>query len=66
MLFFVDNIYRYTLAGTEVSSRCWAACPRRGLPADAGAEEMGRLQRAHHLHQGRHSITSIQAVYAGR
>ena len=25
VLFFVDNIYRYTLAGTEVS-RCWAAC----------------------------------------
>ena len=26
ILFFVDNIYRFTLAGTEVSSRCSAAC----------------------------------------
>ena len=61
VLFFVDNIYRYTLAGTEVS----ALLGRR--PAAVGyqptlAEEMGVLQeRITSTKTG--SITSIQAVY---
>ena len=61
MLFFVDNIYRYTLAGTEVSG----AAGR--MPSAVGyqptlAEEMGRLQeRITSTKVG--SITSIQAVY---
>ena len=43
MLFFVDNIYRYTLAGTEVSALLGR------MPSAVGyqptlAEEMGRLQ----------------------
>ena len=61
MLFFVDNIYRYTLAGTEVSALLGR------MPSAVGyqptlAEEMGRLQeRITSTKVG--SITSIQAVY---
>ncbi len=36
VLFFVDNIYRYTLAGTEVSALLGRMPLGRGLPADAG------------------------------
>lgn len=61
VLFFVDNIYRYTLAGTEVSALLGR------MPSAVGyqptlAEEMGRLQeRITSTKNG--SITSIQAVY---
>jgi F-type H+/Na+-transporting ATPase subunit beta len=61
VLFFVDNIYRYTLAGTEVSALLGR------MPSAVGyqptlAEEMGRLQeRITSTKKG--SITSIQAVY---
>ena len=61
VLFFVDNIYRYTLAGTEVSALLGR------MPSAVGyqptlAEEMGVLQeRITSTHKG--SITSIQAVY---
>ena len=62
VLFFVDNIYRYTLAGTEVSALLGR------MPSAVGyqptlAEEMGVLQeRITSTKTG--SITSIQAVYA--
>ncbi len=61
VLFFVDNIYRYTLASTEVSALLGR------MPSAVGyqptlAEEMGRLQeRITSTQTG--SITSIQAVY---
>ena len=61
ILFFVDNIYRYTLAGTEVSALLGR------MPSAVGyqptlAEEMGVLQeRITSTKAG--SITSIQAVY---
>ncbi len=61
VLFFVDNIYRYTLAGTEVSALLGR------MPSAVGyqptlAEEMGALQeRITSTKSG--SITSIQAVY---
>ncbi|WP_283147465.1 F0F1 ATP synthase subunit beta [Silvimonas soli] len=61
ILFFVDNIYRYTLAGTEVSALLGR------MPSAVGyqptlAEEMGALQeRITSTKAG--SITSIQAVY---
>ncbi len=61
VLFFVDNIYRYTLAGTEVSALLGR------MPSAVGyqptlAEEMGRLQeRITSTKKG--SITSVQAVY---
>ncbi len=61
VLFFVDNIYRYTLAGVEVSALLGR------MPSAVGyqptlAEEMGMLQeRITSTKTG--SITSIQAVY---
>jgi F-type H+-transporting ATPase subunit beta len=61
VLFFIDNIYRYTLAGTEVSALLGR------MPSAVGyqptlAEEMGVLQeRITSTKTG--SITSIQAVY---
>ncbi|HKX52873.1 MAG TPA: F0F1 ATP synthase subunit beta, partial [Nitrosospira sp.] len=61
VLLFVDNIYRFTLAGTEVSALLGR------MPSAVGyqptlAEEMGRLQeRITSTKSG--SITSIQAVY---
>ena len=61
VLLFVDNIYRYTLAGTEVSALLGR------MPSAVGyqptlAQEMGELQeRITSTKDG--SITSIQAVY---
>ncbi|MFT7109817.1 MAG: F-type H+-transporting ATPase subunit beta [Psychrobacter glaciei] len=61
VLLFVDNIYRYTLAGTEVSALLGR------MPSAVGyqptlAEEMGVLQeRITSTKKG--SITSVQAVY---
>jgi F-type H+/Na+-transporting ATPase subunit beta len=61
VLLFVDNIYRYTLAGTEVSALLGR------MPSAVGyqptlAEEMGQLQeRITSTKTG--SITSVQAVY---
>lgn len=61
VLLFVDNIYRFTLAGTE----CSALLGR--MPSAVGyqptlAEEMGKLQeRITSTQKG--SITSVQAVY---
>ena len=61
VLLFVDNIYRFTLAGVEVSALLGR------MPSAVGyqptlAEEMGRLQeRITSTKTG--SITSIQAVY---
>src|SRR5258708_24443126 len=61
ILFFVDNIYRFTLAGTEVSALLGR------MPSAVGyqptlAEEMGKLQeRITSTKVG--SITSVQAIY---
>jgi F-type H+-transporting ATPase subunit beta len=61
ILFFVDNIYRFTLAGTEVSALLGR------MPSAVGyqptlAEEMGVLQeRITSTKKG--SITSVQAIY---
>lgn len=61
VLFFIDNIYRYTLAGTEVSALLGR------IPSAVGyqptlSEDMGILQeRITSTKKG--SITSIQAVY---
>jgi F-type H+-transporting ATPase subunit beta len=61
VLLFIDNIYRYTLAGTEVSALLGR------MPSAVGyqptlAEEMGVLQeRITSTRTG--SITSIQAIY---
>ena len=50
VLFFVDNIYRYTLAGTEVSALLGPHALGGGLPADA-CRGNGRAAGAHHLDQ---------------
>ena len=61
VLLFIDNIYRYTLAGTEVSALLGR------MPSAVGyqptlAEEMGVLQeRITTTRSG--SITSVQAIY---
>lgn len=61
ILFFVDNIFRFTQAGAEVSALLGR------IPSAVGyqptlASEMGRLQeRITSTHEG--SITSVQAVY---
>src|SRR5438067_8515505 len=61
ILFFVDNIYRYTLAGTEVSALL-GRMPSAVRYQPTLAEEMGVLQeRITSTKTG--SITSVQAVY---
>src|SRR4030088_552413 len=61
VLFFVDNIYRYTLAGTEVSALLGRMPSAVGYQPTLAAE-MGVLQeRITSTKTG--SITSIQAVY---
>lgn len=52
VLLFVDNIYRYTLAGTEVSALLGR------MPSAVGyqptlAEDMGSSAGTYHLHQNR-------------
>src|SRR5487761_2271762 len=61
ILFFVDNIYRYTLAGTEVSALLGRMPSAVGYQPTV-ADEMGVLQeRITSTKKG--SITSVQAVY---
>jgi len=61
VLLFIDNIYRYTLAGTEVSALLGRMPSAVGYQPNL-AEEMGALQeRITSTKVG--SITSIQAVY---
>jgi F-type H+/Na+-transporting ATPase subunit beta len=61
VLFFVDNIYRYTLAGTEVSALLGRMPSAVGYQPTLAAE-MGELQeRITSTKTG--SITSVQAVY---
>jgi len=61
VLFFVDNIYRYTLAGMEVSALLGRMPSAVGYQATL-ASEMGELEeRITSTDKG--SITSIQAVY---
>ena len=65
VLFFVDNIYRFTLAGTEVSGAAGPHAFRRGLPADAGRRN-GPPAGAHHLDQDRLDHLDPGRVRAGR
>ena len=50
VLLFIDNIFRFTQAGSEVSALLGRIPQRRRLPADAGHRD-GRAAGAHHLHQ---------------
>ena len=61
VLFFVDNIFRFTQAGSEVSALLGR------IPSAVGyqptlATDLGTLGRAHHQHE-KGSITSVQAIY---
>ena len=61
VLLFIDNIYRYTLAGTEVSALLGRMPSAVGYQPNL-AEEMGVLQeRITTTKTG--SITSVQAIY---
>ena len=61
VLLFIDNIYRYTLAGTEVSALLGRMPSAVGYQPNL-AEEMGALQeRITSTKTG--SITSVQAIY---
>jgi len=60
VLLFVDNIFRFVQAGSEVSTLL-GACRARRVPTHTG-HEMGELQERITSTRGR-SITSLQAVY---
>ena len=61
-LLFVDNIFRFSQAGSEVSALLGRMPSRGGLPADAGHARWARLQeRIASTNKG--AITSVQAVY---
>jgi F-type H+/Na+-transporting ATPase subunit beta len=65
VLFFVDNIYRYTLAGTEVSALLGR------MPSAVGyqptlADRNGRAAGAHHLDQDRLDHLDAGDLRAGR
>ncbi len=62
MLLFIDNIFRFTQAGSEVVGAAGPHAQRRGLSAQPGVSEMGDLQeRITSTKNG--SITSVQAIY---
>ena len=50
VLLFIDNIFRFTQAGSEVSALLGRMPQRRGIPAQPGHRN-GRVAGAHHLHQ---------------
>ncbi|AFP83864.1 F0F1 ATP synthase subunit beta [Candidatus Carsonella ruddii] len=61
VLLFIDNIYRFTLAGTEVSAMLGRTPSAVGYQPTL-AEEMGKLQeRITSTNNG--TITSVQAIY---
>ena len=61
VLLFIDNIFRFVQAGSEVRRRCSGGCPRRSATSPRSTE-MGQLQeRITSTRQG--SVTSIQAIY---
>ena len=61
-LLFIDNIFRFTQAGSEVSALLGRMPSRRGLSADA-RHRNGRAPGTHHLAPSKGAITSVQAVY---
>ena len=50
VLLFIDNIFRFTQAGSEVSALLGRMPSRRRIPAEPGHRN-GRVAGAHHLHQ---------------
>ncbi|MDC4227527.1 MAG: hypothetical protein MPW15_25700 [Candidatus Manganitrophus sp.] len=66
VLLFVDNIYRYTLAGTEVSALLGRMPSAVGYQPTLGTEEMGELQERITSHQDRFDHLGPGGVCAGR
>jgi F-type H+-transporting ATPase subunit beta len=65
VLMFIDNIYRYTLAGTEVSALLGRMPSAVGYQPDAGRGD-GRAAGAHHLDQDRLDHLGAGDLRAGR
>ncbi|GAA3121035.1 hypothetical protein GCM10017687_38390 [Streptomyces echinatus] len=61
VLFFIDNIFRFTQAGSEVSTLLGRMPSAVGYQPNL-ADEMGLLQERITSTRG-HSITSMQAIY---
>jgi F-type H+-transporting ATPase subunit beta len=61
VLLFIDNVFRFTQAGSEVSALLGRTPSGRRLPADAALGD-GPDAGAHHVHQ-EGLITSVQAIY---
>src|SRR5713226_9413949 len=61
VLLFIDNIFRFTQAGSEVSTLLGRMPAAVGYPPTLG-DEMGQLQQRI-TSTCRHSLTSIQAIY---
>ncbi len=66
ILFFVDNIYRYTLAGTEVSALLGRMPSAVGYQPTHPRRGNGCLAGAHHLHQDRFDHVDSSGVCASR
>jgi F-type H+-transporting ATPase subunit beta len=64
-LLFVDNIFRFSQAGSEVSALARSYAVSRRLPADAG-HRTGCPARADYASTKKGAITSVQAVYVRR
>ena len=64
-LLFIDNIFRFTQAGSEVSALLGRMPQRRRLSADAGHGN-GRVAGAHHQHQERRHHVRAGRVRARR
>ena len=65
VLLFIDNIFRFVQAGSEVSALLGRMPSRRGLPAHPGLRD-GRAAGAHHLHQARLGHLRAGHLRAGR
>ena len=65
VLLFIDNIFRFTQAGSEVSALLGPHAQRRRLSADA-RHGNGRPAGTHHLHQARLDHLGAGRVRAGR
>ena len=61
ILFFIDNIFRFTQAGSESVRTAGTYAISRGLPAYSGYRDGSDAERITSTKRG--SITSVQAVY---
>jgi len=61
VLLFIDNIFRFVQAGSEVSALARSDAVPGRLPADTRVRD-GPAARAHHL-DAKGSVTSVQAIY---